>query len=135
MQLYPPYILVVDDDSAVRNFVASLLRSRGYAVRTAGSAAEALNLFEREGQSIRLLLTDVLMPEVSGPELVSQVLALRPNLPVLYMSGYRGDAPVAGSFPCLKKPFTVGALVAGIEQSLAQCAGVGASAIWPERST
>ena len=115
------YILVVDDDPAVRNLVSSLLRRRGYAVRTAGSAAEALGVFEREGQSIRLLLTDVLMPEVSGPELVSRVLPLRPSLPVLYMSGYLGNdaASLAGSFPCLKKPFTVRELMAQIEQSLA----------------
>jgi DNA-binding NtrC family response regulator len=115
------YILVVDDESAVCNFVALVLRSRGFEVRTANSASEALELFFREGELIRLLLTDVLMPDVTGSALVSQVLVSRPDLPVLYMSGYRDEDadPLAGSFPCLKKPFSPAELLARIEQSLA----------------
>ena len=60
------YILVVDDDSAVRTLVASLLRRRGYAVRTAGNAVEALDLFGREGQSIRLLYAQTAILTISG---------------------------------------------------------------------
>ena len=110
----------MDDESAVREFLSVLLQSRGYEVRTASGAGEALDLLEREGPLIRLLLTDVLMPGVTGPALVSRVLALRPNLPVLYMSGFRGDeVPLAGSFPCLKKPFALAELIDHIDQSLA----------------
>jgi DNA-binding NtrC family response regulator len=109
----------VDDESAVRDFLTVLLQSRGYGVRTASGAGEALDLFEREGPLIRLLLTDVLMPDVTGPALVSRVLALRPTLPVLYMSGFPGEVPLAGPFPCLKKPFAVAELIDHIDQSLA----------------
>ena len=121
MQALPSkHILVVDDESAVRNFLTTLLRNRGFDVLAVGSASEALELFGREGESIGLVLTDVVMPDVTGPAMVSQLLESRPDLAVLYMSGYRDedDVPLAGSFPCLKKPFSPAELLARIEQSL-----------------
>jgi DNA-binding NtrC family response regulator len=101
MQALPSkHILVVDDESAVRNFLTTLLRNRGFDVLAVSSASEALELFGREGESIGLVLTDIVMPDVTGPAMVSQLLESRPDLAVLYMSGYRDedDVPLTGLF-------------------------------------
>jgi len=99
--------------------MARLLRLEGFSVLTAESGAQAIKLFERHGATIRLLLTDVVMPQMSGPELVAHVLRVRPELPVLYVSGNcSGYEEAMGRTPCVSKPFSFVELMAGIEQTL-----------------
>jgi PAS domain S-box-containing protein len=87
-------VLLVEDEEAVRGLAERILRSAGYEVLAAGSGAAALALFEEHGSEVDLLLTDVVMPRVSGRELAERLATLRPGLRVLYMSGYADDAIV-----------------------------------------
>ena len=84
-------ILVVEDDEAVREIAARMLRMGGYEVLTAANAGEALQASEQHRGELHLLLTDVVMPEMSGPQLADQLEKLWPDLRVLYMSGYADD--------------------------------------------
>ena len=86
-------VLVVEDDEPVMLAVASILRSKGYGVLTARDAAQALAHWEKDGDSIAMLFSDVVLPGVmSGCELGDLLQARRPGLPVLYTSGYAIDA-------------------------------------------
>lgn len=104
-------ILLVEDDDVVRNLVRRVLESRGYRVLEARRGAEALDLVRAHGGPLHLLLTDVVMPEMSGRELARHVRGLHPRVRVLYISGYADEehahrgvhGPVAGH---LSKPFT-----------------------------
>ena len=87
-------ILVVEDEDPVRAVTSLALRSHGYQVIVASSAREALGLLEERGGAVDLLLTDVVMPEMSGRELVEMVRPRYPKMRVLYMSGYTDDAVV-----------------------------------------
>ncbi len=87
-------ILLVEDSPDVRRFTMRLLQSLGYRVLEAGNGAEALALVDRFADPIHLLLTDVVMPEMSGREVAEKLVALRPTLRVLYMSGYTDNAIV-----------------------------------------
>ncbi|MCC6991318.1 MAG: response regulator, partial [Acidobacteria bacterium] len=107
-------VLVVDDAEALRELMMKTLQRQGYTVLVAASAAEALRLFEAHG-TIDVLLTDVVMPGASGPELTADLLARRPGLKVIYMSGYTEDAIVhhgvlKTGIAFLHKPFTASAL-------------------------
>jgi PAS domain S-box-containing protein len=81
-------ILVVEDDASLRRVVRAILEQSGYAVLDAGSGEDALALTERHAGSLHLLLTDIVMPVVSGPELARRLRASRVGLKVLFMSGY-----------------------------------------------
>jgi two-component system, cell cycle sensor histidine kinase and response regulator CckA len=85
-------VLLVEDEIALRNLVQILLAEAGYHVIAAASPQEALALGTVPGVSIDLLLTDVVMPSMSGPQLATELLRRRPDIQVLYMSGYVGDA-------------------------------------------
>jgi two-component system cell cycle sensor histidine kinase/response regulator CckA len=103
-------VLVVDDAEGLRHMARRLLQQQGYTVLVAANADEALALFERNG-SIDVLLTDVVMPGVSGPELTRQLIERRPTLRVVYMSGYTDEAIVHHGILepgviFLNKPFT-----------------------------
>jgi two-component system cell cycle sensor histidine kinase/response regulator CckA len=103
-------VLVVEDVEGLRELAKRLLERQGYAVLVAGSAEEALRLFEQHA-SIDVLLTDVVMPGATGPELTRQLVAQRPELKVIYMSGYTEDAivhhgVVDPGIAFLHKPFT-----------------------------
>ena len=103
-------LLVVEDEAAVRNLVASALRHDGYNLLVAKSAEEALKLDEDHAGPIDLLLTDAIMPGKSGIELATAMAARRPGLPVIIMSGYTEDtltgAPLDKPISLLQKPFT-----------------------------
>src|SRR6266850_1046647 len=86
-------VLVVDDAAGLRELARRLLQRQGYTVLVAGNADEAFELFERNA-SIDVLLTDVVMPGVSGPELTRRLVERRPDLRVIYMSGYTDEAIV-----------------------------------------
>ena len=116
-------ILVVDDNETIREMALELLQSSGYHVLLAETPVQALQMVEAGGNSIHLLITDVVMPEMSGPELYERMAEKCPLLPVLYISGYTFDVKVHNpsqhervSF--LPKPFTSEQLLAGIEKAV-----------------
>ena len=82
-------VLVVEDEPALRDLVATVLKRYGYSVLVASDGQEALDLWRRESDAVRLLLTDVVMPGgISGFELAEELLGMAPGLPVIYTSGY-----------------------------------------------
>jgi PAS domain S-box-containing protein len=109
-------ILVVEDEPDVRRMAERILAKGGYSVIGTAEGSEALRVCEQERQQIDLLLTDVIMPEMLGTELVERAREVRPELPVLYMSGYSHDvlAPQAlaaeGHNAFIEKPFSAQAL-------------------------
>ena len=84
-------ILVVDDEPTVLKLVQLILEGAGYAVLAAGNGQQALALCENRNQSIDLLLTDINMPDISGPELACRVSETVPRLSVMFMTGRRAD--------------------------------------------
>ena len=84
-------MLVVEDEEGLRDLSKRLLQRHGYTVLVARDAKEALRLFE-EHRSIDVLLTDVVMPGATGPELTRQLIEQRPGLRVIYMSGYTEES-------------------------------------------
>ena len=112
-------VLVVEDDPRVRQTTGEALAELGYRPLLAGSADDALALLAAE--DVRLLLSDVVMPDVTGPELVARVRTTRPTLPVLFVTGYVGDAAERDSFAgeaVLRKPFTLPALARAVSGAL-----------------
>jgi PAS domain S-box-containing protein len=103
-------LLVVEDETAVRNLVASALRHDGYQLLLASSAEEALKLVEAHTSQIDLLLTDAIMPGKSGLELANMMVARQPGLPVIVMSGYTEENLAISGLTeppaLLQKPFT-----------------------------
>jgi CheY-like chemotaxis protein len=87
-------VLVVEDDGDLRIYIAEVLRGLGYSVRAVPNATAAVPILEDRDQQVDLLLTDVVMPGASGRELGKQAQTLRPELPVLYMTGYSRNAVV-----------------------------------------
>jgi len=81
-------VLVVEDDDLVRDFVRRALEEAGYAVLTAASGNAALDMLQRRPDDVDLVLTDVVMPGLGGPELAERLALIAPNAPVLFMSGY-----------------------------------------------
>ena len=116
-------VLVVEDQVALRTIVASALRAEGYQVLEGATPAHALELAAQSERPIDLLLTDVVMPVMSGPRLALRLLASRPSLRVLYMSGYpegraSGQRVDLGSAVVLQKPFTIEALRDAVRAAL-----------------
>jgi PAS domain S-box-containing protein len=109
-------ILLVEDEETVRDALSLTLRTRGYTVIEARNGAEALRIWESDDQSVDLVVTDMVMPEVGGRDLAKRVLELKPETPVLFMSGYTEDSVAASGMPLrasafLEKPFTASALL------------------------
>jgi DNA-binding NtrC family response regulator len=107
-------VLVVDDAESVRTLARRLLERQGYHVLLAANATEAVRLFEQH-PSIDILLTDVVMPGASGPELTKELVDQRLGLKVIFMSGYTEEAIVnhavlRGGGAFLHKPFTADTL-------------------------
>jgi CheY-like chemotaxis protein len=109
----PENILVVEDAEPVRKMVCSMLSSSGYLCKEAADGVEALGII-RASEPVDLILTDIMMPRMGGTELACRVAELRPDLPIVFMSGYSDD-PVVRTLECspalfLPKPFTATAL-------------------------
>lgn len=107
----PPTVLVVEDDPAVRQLAATVLRLAGCDVLGAGTVAEARNLLDRHPGPIAVVVTDLALPDGSGVELSAAAAALRPGIRVLVISGWpaaAADLPHGVAF--LDKPFTASAL-------------------------
>ncbi|HZF94523.1 MAG TPA: PAS domain S-box protein [Allosphingosinicella sp.] len=116
-------ILVVEDDDDVRIYTVESLRELGYRVIEAHDGASALRLLERQETPLSLLLTDVVMPGMSGRELADEARALQPDLKVLFTTGYARNAIVHGGrldpgVELLPKPFTFEALAAKVRDVL-----------------
>lgn len=114
-------ILVVDDEQDILNFVQSALNRAGFTVVQAHSGDMALELFEKLQVSFDLLLTDVVMPGISGPMLADRLLSIQPSLPVLFMSGYDDRQVVQRyvlneGFALLPKPFSLEALTLKVNE-------------------
>jgi signal transduction histidine kinase/ActR/RegA family two-component response regulator len=115
-------VLVVEDEDDVRTLACGFLKSAGYRVLSARDGEEALEIGERVGRAIHLLITDVVMPQMRGPELARRLKDHFPDLKVVYMSGYpeEMDDPTRlleeGSF--LQKPFSCDALLRQIDGAL-----------------
>lgn len=113
-------ILLVDDEDGVRKLVNAILQGQGYSVIEAGSGAAALAAFEKNAHKIDLVVTDIVMPQMNGLELGERLTQARPELKILYMSGYR-DNPIGGGTPdraFLHKPFTPDTLLEKIREVL-----------------
>jgi len=116
-------ILLVEDEPQLRELTRSVLQARGYEVVEAKNSAEAEQLAEKYGAKIHLLLTDVIMPGISGRELAKRLSAQRPALRVLYMSGYTYNVIAQGGtlergVAFLQKPFTPRVLVEKVREVL-----------------
>jgi DNA-binding NtrC family response regulator len=115
-------ILVVDDEPHVRDFVRVVLSQGGYQVVTVPTADEALAVFEADPARIDLVLSDVLMPGRTGPELAVALRAIAPDVRVLLMSGFTGDRPHPESLPndieVLEKPFKLERLLTAVDAAV-----------------
>jgi PAS domain S-box-containing protein len=115
-------ILLVEDDDAVRVIVGAVLRRQGYQVLEASTPRAARDIFEQHGHEIDLLLTDVVMPEMNGPALAQRLVAVRPELRVLFISGYADMAtPLDQENPnvgFLSKPFQASELTERVREML-----------------
>ena len=116
-------ILLVEDDLAVRSMTQTLLERQGYSVISAGSSEEALNLAALQRDRIDLVVTDVGMPGMSGPQLVERLRNTNGNLPVLFMSGHSPDQMLTHGIDndghlLLRKPFTPSALSIAVRSVL-----------------
>ena len=114
-------ILLVEDEEAVRSFAARALRMRGYNVLEASGGEEALEIV-KGGAEIHLIITDVVMPNMDGPTMVRHVKQLKPDLPVIFMSGYAEEAfrrdETTGDIHFLPKPFGLKQLAAKVKDVL-----------------
>jgi two-component system cell cycle sensor histidine kinase/response regulator CckA len=116
-------ILVAEDEDGVRSLTREVLEKYGYTVLEAANGEEALKVAESHEGPVDLLLSDVVMPRMGGPELAQALLAKRPSVKVLYMSGYtdhpmvrRGVVNAGVAF--LQKPFTPTVLVSRVREVL-----------------
>jgi two-component system cell cycle sensor histidine kinase/response regulator CckA len=119
-------ILLVEDEEAVRLIISTVLRRQGYRVLEAATPVAAIELFERHREEIDLLLTDVVMPGMSGPALAQRLVAIRPALRVLFVSGYSSLATPHIQSPnvgFLSKPFQTGVLAARVREMLSRPGG------------
>jgi PAS domain S-box-containing protein len=116
-------ILLVEDEDGVRSVLSSVLRRFGYQVLAARSGEEAVAICELPDQPVDLLMTDVVMPEMGGRELAKRVHALRPRVPILYLSGYVDDALLRSGLLAeesffLRKPVAPHVLALNVRQIL-----------------
>jgi CheY-like chemotaxis protein len=116
-------ILLVEDDEMVRDLTRSMLEALGYTVLSVASPTAALCLCDDREQKIDLLVSDVVMPEMRGPELRERLRAVRPGLEVLFMSGYAPALVIAPALaedpaPFIQKPFTLAELARSVENAL-----------------
>jgi signal transduction histidine kinase len=115
-------VLIAEDEEGVRELASEFVSSAGYTVLTAKDGIEALEIAERSPGSIHLLITDVVMPKMRGPELAKRLKALQPYLRIVYMSGYleynsgNGQFLEEGFF--LQKPFSRNTLVSKVDEAL-----------------
>ena len=111
-------VMIVDDDQSMARYLSSYLSKR-YDVSVVGSGEEAIQIVRNSGSSVQLLITDIVMAGMPGTEAAQKILALVPNLKILYMSGYTEaavsrDGMLAPGSAFLEKPFTPDALLSAV---------------------
>jgi signal transduction histidine kinase/ActR/RegA family two-component response regulator len=116
-------VLLVDDNEFVRTFARRVLASQGYNVLDTGTGDDAVDLFAGQTRSVDMLITDVVMPGMSGPELASRLTGRHPGLKVLFISGYADEAigsrgAISPDIAFLPKPFTPDALTQKVREVL-----------------
>ena len=116
-------ILLVEDEEDVRRFSRAILEANGHTVLVAKDGSEALDIFEKRHRSISLMLTDVVMPGMSGRELADRVKAIKPDIKVLFMSGYTNDAVFRNEMMekgvyFLQKPFSAASLCLKVRETI-----------------
>ena len=116
-------VLLVEDDSEVRNLARHILVENGYTVLEAMQGVEALDISRRHQGPIHLLITDVIMPEIGGHELAVQLIKERPGIDVIYISGYTNDAiarhgVLEPGVTFIQKPFSPGVFLQKIRKLL-----------------
>ncbi|MFH1811287.1 MAG: ATP-binding protein [Pseudomonadota bacterium] len=116
-------VLLVEDDPQLRRMAERILKKAGYLVLSAADGSAALQLYQSQAPSIDLMLTDVVMPGMSGKQLADQLLALHPGFRVLFMSGYTGDAIahhgiLEPGIRFLPKPFSGEQLLRAVREAL-----------------
>ncbi|MFP4573839.1 MAG: PAS domain S-box protein, partial [Desulfobacterales bacterium] len=116
-------ILVAEDDASTLKMAQMALESLGYKVLTAATPAEALDLAKQHGEKIRLLVTDVIMPEMNGKELAGEIKSMYPGIRCLYMSGYTFDVithrgVLDKNEILVQKPFSIRELAASVRKGL-----------------
>ena len=116
-------VLLVEDEDAVRSFAARALGQRGYKVLEAATGTEALDLFAQHNGEVDLVVSDVVMPEMDGPTLMKRLRGDRPDLKIIFISGYAEDAfrknlSENEDFMFLQKPFDLKALAAAVKAAL-----------------
>jgi two-component system cell cycle sensor histidine kinase/response regulator CckA len=119
----PTTVLLVEDDAQVRKWIHAELERLGYNLLEAGDGADALVIAELHSGPIDIVVTDIVMPRVTGPELVKALVALRPDAKVLYISGYpeaflRTSTSLRSDDSYLQKPFDIGTLITRIKELL-----------------
>jgi DNA-binding response OmpR family regulator len=117
-------ILLVEDERALADITRRILVSAGYVVIVAGDGSEALDLADAHEGTIDLLLTDIVMPGLLGPQLADRLRALRPAMAVAYLSGHSasplGSADLPEPSAVIAKPFTAPVLLARVSKILAE---------------
>jgi len=116
-------ILIVEDEAVILNLIKTMLEKLGYAVLTAGTREEAIRLAETHITKINMLLTDVIMPEMNGRELAERLILLKPNLKVLFMSGYTANiiahrGVLDNGMHFIQKPFSIKNLAIRVHEVL-----------------
>ena len=117
-------ILLVEDEEGLRALNARGLVSRGYSVLEAGNGVEAIEVLEKNGGKVDLVVSDVVMPEMDGPTLLKELRKRNPTLKMIFVSGYAEDAfekslPKGEQFAFLPKPFTLKQLIAQVKETMA----------------
>ena len=115
--------MLVEDEQPVRELVCRVLGRCGYTVLAAGHPQEAMSLSDEHTGDVHLLLTDVVMPGMSGKDLAEQLIIARPRMQVLYISGYTDDAIVHhgvldGGIHLIQKPFSPSTLARKVRNML-----------------
>ena len=115
-------VLIAEDEEAVRELASEFIESAGYTVLSAKDGTEALAIAERSDQPIHVLLTDVVMPKIRGPELAKRLRGLRNSIRIVYMSGYldynRGNEDFLEEGYFLQKPFSRDTLINKVAEAL-----------------
>jgi CheY-like chemotaxis protein len=116
-------VLVVEDEPVLRELTCLLLKDAGYTVLESFAVEDAIETGKNAQRKIDLLLTDIVMPRLDGRELANQMVSLRPNLRVLYMSGYTDDVIVHRGIlkqmtMLVQKPFTKSTLLRKVRETL-----------------
>jgi len=116
-------VLIVEDDESARELMRKALAPHGYSILEARDVWDALTIARSRSAPIDLLLTDIVMPDMNGPQLAQHIVTMHPKVRVLYVSGFPqasiiGSSTVSERVSFLPKPFVPGALLASVREAL-----------------